>query len=74
MKTVNIHDAKTNFSQLVDKAHAGEEIVVAKAGVPWARLVPPVDGGPRVPDRYSDEIPSSFFDELPKTELDAWEE
>ena len=35
-----IHEAKTQFSQLVDRAHAGEEIVVAKDGEPWARLVP----------------------------------
>ncbi|PXX23118.1 MULTISPECIES: type II toxin-antitoxin system Phd/YefM family antitoxin [Burkholderia] len=40
MRTVNIHDAKTNFSRLVDAAAAGEEIVIAKAGKPAARLVP----------------------------------
>jgi prevent-host-death family protein len=40
MKTVNIHDAKTNFSKLVDAASGGEEIVIAKAGKPAARLVP----------------------------------
>ena len=37
---VNIHEAKTNFSRLVERAAAGEEIVIAKAGVPRARLVP----------------------------------
>ncbi|WP_427312137.1 type II toxin-antitoxin system Phd/YefM family antitoxin [Cupriavidus sp. H39] len=40
MHTVNIHDAKTNFSRLVDAASAGEEIIIAKAGKPAARLVP----------------------------------
>ncbi|QRR07662.1 type II toxin-antitoxin system Phd/YefM family antitoxin [Burkholderia sp. MS455] len=40
MRTVNIHDAKTNFSRLVDAAAAGEEIVIAKSGKPTARLVP----------------------------------
>ncbi|MDF3839009.1 type II toxin-antitoxin system Phd/YefM family antitoxin [Cupriavidus basilensis] len=40
MQTVNIHEAKTNFSRLVDAAAAGEEIVIAKAGKPAARLVP----------------------------------
>ncbi|WP_175712236.1 type II toxin-antitoxin system Phd/YefM family antitoxin [Burkholderia ambifaria] len=40
MHTVNIHDAKTNFSRLVDAAANGEEIVIAKAGKPAARLVP----------------------------------
>ena len=39
MKTVNIHEAKTQFSRLVDEAAAGEEIIVAKAGKPMARLV-----------------------------------
>lgn len=40
MQTVNIHDAKTQFSRLVDAAANGEEIVIAKAGKPAARLVP----------------------------------
>lgn len=37
---VNIHEAKTHFSRLVQRAAAGEEIVIAKAGVPVAKLVP----------------------------------
>lgn len=40
MQTFNIHDAKPHFSRLVDAASAGEEIVIAKAGKPAARLVP----------------------------------
>ncbi len=40
MKTCNIHEAKTHFSRLVDAAAAGEEIVIAKAGKPVAKLVP----------------------------------
>ena len=40
MKTVNIHEAKTHFSRLVDEAAAGREIIVARAGKPAARLVP----------------------------------
>jgi prevent-host-death family protein len=39
MATVNFHDAKTSFSKLVDAAAKGEEIVIAKAGKPAARLV-----------------------------------
>ena len=38
--TVNIYEAKTNLSKLVDRAAAGEEIVIAKAGKPKAKLVP----------------------------------
>ena len=40
MKPVNIHEAKTHLSRLVDRVQAGEEIVIAKAGRPAARLVP----------------------------------
>jgi prevent-host-death family protein len=37
---VNIHEAKTHLSRLVDRAASGEEIVIAKSGKPVARLVP----------------------------------
>ena len=37
---VNIHEAKTNLSRLVDKVASGTEVVIAKAGKPMARLVP----------------------------------
>jgi prevent-host-death family protein len=49
MRSVNIHDAKTHFSRLVDDAAEGESIVIAKAGSPVARLVPldAVPGRPR---------------------------
>lgn len=40
MQTVNIHEAKTNLSRLVEEVAAGGEIIIAKAGKPMARLVP----------------------------------
>ncbi len=40
MTTVNLYEAKTTLSKLVERAAAGEEIVIAKAGRPLARLVP----------------------------------
>lgn len=40
MRNVNIHEAKTQFSKLVDAAMHGEEIIIAKAGKPAARLTP----------------------------------
>jgi prevent-host-death family protein len=43
----NVHEAKTRFSELLERAHAGEEVVIAKAGKPYARLIPIVDGGDR---------------------------
>ena len=39
-KIVNLYDAKTHLSRLVDRAAQGEEIVIAKAGKPKAKLVP----------------------------------
>jgi prevent-host-death family protein len=38
--SINLYDAKTNLSQLVERAAGGEEIIIAKAGRPLARLVP----------------------------------
>jgi prevent-host-death family protein len=40
MAPVNIHDAKTHLSRLVEQVEAGQEIVIARAGRPVARLVP----------------------------------
>jgi prevent-host-death family protein len=39
-KPINIHEAKTHLSRLVEQAAAGKEIVIAKAGKPMAKLVP----------------------------------
>lgn len=47
---VNIYDAKTQLSALVDRAAAGEEIIIAKNGAPKAKLVSmPHALGPRIP-------------------------
>jgi prevent-host-death family protein len=40
MTTVNIHEAKTNFSRLVERVAGGETIVIARAGKPVAKMVP----------------------------------
>ena len=40
MHTVNIHEAKTNLSRLLEEVAAGQEVIIAKAGKPMARLVP----------------------------------
>ena len=39
MKITNIHDAKTRFSQLIERVQAGEEVIIGKAGVPVAKLI-----------------------------------
>jgi prevent-host-death family protein len=45
---VNVHEAKTHLSRLLDRAAAGEEIVIGRAGKPVARLVPLAPRPPRV--------------------------
>lgn len=74
---VNVHDAKTHFSRLLDQAHAGQEIILAKSGKPYARLVPLAPGkGKRQSGRLKGRIGGigpEFFEPLPQAELDAWE-
>lgn len=72
MSTVNVHEAKTHFSKLLERAHAGEEIIVAKAGVPYARLVPLDPLQPRIAGRYPGEVPPEFLDDLPEDHLEPW--
>jgi prevent-host-death family protein len=72
--TVNVHDAKTHFSRLLEQAHAGQEIVLAKAGKPYARLVPLDRPAPRrQAGRLSGRLSPDFFDPLPDSELTGWE-
>ena len=40
MNGINIHEAKTTFSKLIEKVKSGEEIIITKAGEPVAKLVP----------------------------------
>ena len=75
---VNVHDAKTHFSKYLERAHGGEEILICKAGKPYARLVPLADEPKkkRTPGGWPElaAIPDSvWFDPLPDDELDLWE-
>ena len=74
-KTVNVHEAKTQFSKLLERAHAGEEIILAKAGTPYARLMPlAADAAGRCPGRLTGQtVDEAFFEPLPEVELDAWD-
>ncbi|HXV82863.1 MAG TPA: type II toxin-antitoxin system Phd/YefM family antitoxin [Candidatus Binatia bacterium] len=68
MKTVNVHEAKTHLSRLLERAHAGEEIVIAKSGEPYARLVPLPGGQPKRQAgtlRGHIELTDAFFEPLP---------
>lgn len=76
MPTFTVHQAKTNLSKLIEKAEAGEEIVIARGDKPAVRLVPvPRKHPKRRLGAYKGEftVPDSFFDDLPEEELAAWE-
>ena len=77
MRTINIDAAKAQLSRLVDQAAAGEEIVIACAGKPVARLVPLATptAQKRVLGRMAGKwtVPDNFDDPLPDDVLDAFE-
>ena len=68
-ETVNIYDAKTRLSQLVDRASEGEEVIIARGGRPIARLIPySPPAVPRKPGRLRGRVRVSktFDDPLPE--------
>jgi len=76
MRTINIHEAKTHLSRLVEEVSAGEELTIAKAGKPLARLVPiKPPKRERQPGFLKGKIriASDFDAPLPNELLDAFE-
>lgn len=73
--TLNLYEAKTQLSSLVDKAAEGEEIIIAKNGEPMAKLVPFKDPIRRKPGRLKGKIwISKDFDKpMTEEELGLWE-
>ena len=73
-QTINIHEAKTHLSRLLERVHGGEEIILAKAGKPYARLIPiqktPVQ---RRPGRLQGRLAAAFFEPLDEAGLDLWD-
>jgi prevent-host-death family protein len=70
---VNIHEAKTHLSRLLERVAVGEEVVIAKAGKPVAKLVPIKSSRPKfkfgsakgkflVPDDFNDPLPKEIED------------
>ncbi|MGA8428533.1 MAG: type II toxin-antitoxin system Phd/YefM family antitoxin [Candidatus Sulfotelmatobacter sp.] len=70
---VNIHEAKTHFSRLLERVALGEEVIIAKAGKPVAKLVPLAEQPKRrvlgsakgeftVPDDFNDPLPKEIED------------
>ncbi len=74
-ETVNMHQAKTSLSKLVERALAGEDIVIARNGEPLVKLVPvPKERKPRVPGRGKGKIwiAPDCFDPMTEEELEEW--
>lgn len=74
MTVVNMHEAKTHLSRLVERVAQGEDVVIAKAGRPVARLVPYEESAePRKPGALKGQIwMADDFDELPPDILAAF--
>ncbi len=75
IETVNIHQAKTHLSRLVERVERGEEVVIARAGRPIARLVPyRARTEPRIPGIWRGRVTlAPDFDITDPTLLDAFE-
>jgi prevent-host-death family protein len=71
---VNVHEAKAQLSELLERASRGELIVIAKRGRPIVRLVPIEDRSPRRPGIAKGRVTDAFFEPLPDDELAAWEQ
>ena len=65
--TVNIHEAKTHLSRLVERVEGGEEVIIARAGRPVARLIPfRVRTTPRIPGLWRGRVRlAADFDATP---------
>ncbi|MDZ7674315.1 MAG: type II toxin-antitoxin system prevent-host-death family antitoxin [Acidimicrobiales bacterium] len=72
---VNTHEAKTQLSRLIERAAAGEEIILGKAGTPMAKLVPySAERAPRQPGALAGRIRMApDFDQTPAEVLEAFE-
>ncbi len=77
---VNIYEAKTHLSELVDRASKGETIVIAKSGTPLAKLVPLGEGKKKIrfgsmkgkitiPDDFDTPLPDEILDLFYKGDL-----
>jgi prevent-host-death family protein len=76
VKPVNVHDAKTHFSKLLARVKRGQEVLIARAGKPVARLVP-YRSRDRAPmfgtDRGKFVVPEDFDSELPDDVMASFE-
>jgi prevent-host-death family protein len=75
-EVVNMHQAKSSLSRLVERALAGEDVVIARNGEPLVKLVPISQlRKQRVPGRYTGKIriAPDCFEPMSEEESDLWE-
>lgn len=79
MNVVNVHDAKTNFSKLLDRVANGERIIIGKAGKPVARLEPisltakskkVVGGGFRLQEKVGKPLTPEYLNKLAESKYE----
>jgi prevent-host-death family protein len=80
MNVINVHEAKTNFSKLLDRAAHGERIIIGKAGKPIARLEPMsvtagsnqvVGGGFRLQEKVDQPLTPEYLNKLAKSKYEG---
>ena len=79
MNVINVHEAKTNFSKLLDRAAAGERIIIGKSGKPFARLEPisivpktnkVTGGGFRLQEKVGRPLTPEYLNKLAETKYE----
>lgn len=75
MSIITVHAAKTNLSNLIERAEAGEDIIIARGKEPAVKLVPVKPVSQRRFGLYKGvaKVGPEFFEPLPEEELRAWE-
>ena len=76
MRSIKVHEAKTNLSKLIEQACRGKEVIIARGTIPVVRLIPIGEVlGRRQPGvlRGKLRVGPEFFEPLPADELSAWE-
>ena len=72
VKTINVHEAKTHLSRILDRVKAGETMILAKNGKPYAQLSPVEPPKPRELGFVKGELTDAFFEPMSEEELAEW--
>lgn len=72
-RIINVHEAKTHLSKILEQVREGQEFILAKGGKPYAKLVPVEWNDKRPLGFVPGKISETFFDPLPLEELDRWQ-